>query len=327
MPKISVIMPAYNAEKYIKEAMDSILEQTWGDFEFIVLNDCSKDRTEEIILSYADERIVYVRNEKNLGVAATLNKGLGLAKGEYIARMDADDISMPDRFEKQVAYLDAHPEVAVLGGLVEIFDENEKTTLRNYCAAPEQIKIDLLFASALAHPSVMMRREVISGLGGYDRDFEGLEDYELWCRVAENHDIAICPELLLRYRIHSAQVTQQMSPRKEAVRQRIRARHLRQLGLPEEGPVARVYYGYDGRGEKTPEQVLAENAFFETVMEANKTAGLYDGALLKTTFRQLLKSSVMGLEKSQRRSICKKTKLLSIWNVRLSEIKMRLLSR
>ena len=328
MPKISVIMPAYNAEKYIKEAMDSILNQTFGDFEFIAMNDCSRDSTEEIILSYQDDRIVYVKNEQNMGVAATLNKGLRLAKGEYIARMDSDDISMPNRFALQVACLDAHPEVAVLGGLVEVFDETGKTTPRPYRASPAQIKIDLLFASALAHPSVMMRRDVILEMGGYDREFEGLEDYELWCRVAAKHQIMVCSdEVLLRYRIHSAQVTQQSSPRKDAAQKRIRAWHLRQLGLPEEGLAAEGFYGYYARREKTLEQVLAENAFYEAVIDANKAAKLYDEKLLKKTFRQLLKSSTLGLEKPLRRQICKQSKLLHAWELGLSEAKMWLFSR
>ena len=123
MPKVSVVMPAYNAEAYIGAAMESILSQSFGDFEFLILNDCSTDGTEAIIQSYDDPRIVYIKNEKNMGVAATLNKGLAAAQGEYIARMDADDFSLPQRFEKQVAYLDAHPEVVVLGTQVQFFSD------------------------------------------------------------------------------------------------------------------------------------------------------------------------------------------------------------
>jgi glycosyltransferase involved in cell wall biosynthesis len=109
MPKISVIMPTYNAEKYLREAMDSILAQSFKDFELIVINDCSADGTEQIVLSYQDPRIVYLKNEKNLGVAGTLNRGLQVANGKYIARMDSDDRSVPERFEKQLAYLEENP--------------------------------------------------------------------------------------------------------------------------------------------------------------------------------------------------------------------------
>lgn len=327
MPKISVIMPAYNAEKYIGEAMDSILAQTFEDFEFIILNDCSRDRTEEIILSYTDPRIVYLKNEENMGVAATLNKGLEVAKGEYIARMDADDISLPERFEKQVAFLEDNPRVAVLSSLVLVFDEKGNTRQSGYCVSSEQMKIDLIFASALSHPSVMMRREVIVALGGYDRRFEGLEDYELWCRVSAEHQLAVYPQVLLRYRIHSAQVTQQSSPRKEAVQKQIRMGHLQRLGLPAEGTVAEGLYGYFAKRKKTLEQVLAENAFYEAAIEANRTVGIYDQRLLKKTFEKLIKSSAMGLPKEQRWQVCRQSKLLQSWQLALSELKIVLKRR
>ena len=122
-PKISVVMPAYNAENYIREAIDSILAQTFRDFEFLIIDDGSTDHTVEIIRSYSDSRIRLYQNERNMGVAATLNRGLDLARGEYIARMDADDISLPERFAKQAAYMDAHPDVAVCGSNIILFSE------------------------------------------------------------------------------------------------------------------------------------------------------------------------------------------------------------
>ncbi|HGF9542707.1 TPA: glycosyltransferase family 2 protein, partial [Acinetobacter baumannii] len=112
---VSVVLPAYNAELYLKEAIDSVLSQTFTDFELIILNDGSIDRTEEIILSYNDSRIVYVKNEKNLGLIGTLNKGINLAKGKYIARMDADDICLPERFKKQVDFLEKNNEIDLIG--------------------------------------------------------------------------------------------------------------------------------------------------------------------------------------------------------------------
>ena len=153
MPKISVIMPAYNAEKYIKEAIDSILSQTFQDFELIVLNDCSKDSTEQIILSYTDDRVVYLKNEVNMGVAATLNRGLAVAGGEYIARMDADDISHPERFRKQARYLDAHPEVAVLGSNLECFNDDGVICTGWSVSEPRQMKVDMFFNEILGDVS------------------------------------------------------------------------------------------------------------------------------------------------------------------------------
>lgn len=207
--KISVIMPAYNADKYIAEAIDSILGQTFGDFEFIILNDCSQDRTEEIILSYNDPRIVYVKNEENLGVARTLNKGLALARGEYIARIDADDSSRSERFEKQVAFLDNHPEVAVLGTASRSFDESG-TLFHGYPTTdPEVLKIDFLFSCGICHPTVMLRRAVLEEYQlFYDHAFNKIEDYELWCRMLDlGCGITNLPDVLLDHRLHSGQVT------------------------------------------------------------------------------------------------------------------------
>ena len=230
MPKISVIMPAYNAEKYIAQAIESILGQTFGDFELIVLNDCSKDKTGEIIASFADQRIVCVNNEENMGVARTLNKGLKIARGEYIARMDADDISLPERLEKQAAFLDTNEAAAVVGSAVERFDETGSLGKRVFAADPRQMDIEMLFACGLAHPSVMMRRTLVTGLGGYDADYEGLEDYELWWRVSRSHQVTALPEVLLRYRIHSAQVTKNPSEKYIKRHRALKQRQLEALG-------------------------------------------------------------------------------------------------
>ena len=124
MKKISVLMPAYNAEKYIGEAIESILNQTYKDFEFIIINDGSIDRTEDIILSYDDPRIIYLKNKENSGIVASLNNGLKQAKGQYVARMDADDISLPTRFEKQLQYMESNQHIFVLGTSLILFGEN-----------------------------------------------------------------------------------------------------------------------------------------------------------------------------------------------------------
>lgn len=324
MPKVSVVMPAYNAEKYVTQAIDSILGQSFTDFEFLILNDCSTDGTEALICAYNDPRIVYIKNEKNMGVAATLNKGLAAAKGEYIARMDADDISLPERFEKQVAFLDAHPHVAVLGTHVECFSSQGSGPLVQYMGSSAQLRIDLLFASALAHPSVMLRRQLILDLGGYDSRFEGLEDYDLWCRVAEIADLAVLPQVLLRYRIHPSQVTQQPSERKRQAAQSLKSRLLSRLELPGEGPVAQAYYSYQSKAEKTPTQALAEIRFFEALLDANGKKGLYDQALLKKTMRQLAKSTAVRLAPWEQRRLCRQTRLLSYPLLLLSRLKQRL---
>lgn len=311
MPKISVIMPAYNAEKYIAEAIDSILGQTFGDFEFIILNDCSKDRTEEIILSYSDSRIVYLKNEKNMGVAATLNRGLSVARGEYIARMDADDISLPERFEKQVAYMEANPETMVLGCALERFGQDIKTQVRSFSTDSKQMRIDLLFACGLAHPSVMMRRAVIMELGGYDMSFEGMEDYELWCRVLNKHEITTLPDVLLRYRVHSAQVTKNPSAQYLTRMRALKALQLKQLGLPTTGEEAQSFFLFcTGRRPGDLQHAAVLCHFMESVMTANETVGFYDSGLLLQNFRNITLQLAQALPDGQGWTLCKETNLL-----------------
>ena len=147
MPKISVIMPAYNAEQYISEAIESILGQTFADFEFIIIDDGSSDSTSGIIASYKDSRIRYFRNEKNLGIVGALNRGLALAAGEYIARMDADDISLPERFQTQCAYMEKHPDVGVCGTAIKVFGKNMEEYDRFFSTNKADLKAELLFAS------------------------------------------------------------------------------------------------------------------------------------------------------------------------------------
>ncbi len=214
MPKISVIMPVYNAEKYVREAIDSILSQTFRDFEFIIIDDGSSDSSVDIVKAYHDERIRLYVNEQNMGVAKTLNKGLELATGEYIARMDSDDISLPQRFEKQLAYLENHRNVGVLGCGTEDFGEGIPSRFSRPNSSSAEYKVDLFFNTCVAHPAVMMRRSAL-GSFRYEEKYNGLEDYVLWWRIAERHDIYSLSEVLFRYRKHKNQVTQIQAHTKE----------------------------------------------------------------------------------------------------------------
>ena len=209
MPKVSVLMPAYNAEKYINEAIDSILNQTFTDFEFIIIDDGSTDNTVNIINSYQDKRIRLVQNEKNLGVAETLNKGIVLSRGQYIARMDSDDVSLPTRFARQVDYMDSHPDCLICGSRVELF--GAITGQSQQPISNEDIKASLLFSSPFAHPTVMMRSDFVNNNHlRYEKEYEGIEDYKLWVEFAiiqggKMYNFSTC---LLRYRVHGNQVTQ-----------------------------------------------------------------------------------------------------------------------
>lgn len=203
-------MPAYNAEKYLREAIDSILAQTFTDFELIIINDGSTDFTKDIILSYTDQRIRYIENEQNSGICVTLNKGLDAARGRYIARMDSDDISLPRRLEVQVQYMDSHPEIGVAGTDIEIFGDGMKSQVFNFDTNPQVCRSNLIFSATLAHPTALIRKSVLADNHLiYDDYYRGMEDHHLWWQIAQHSEISNVSEVLLRYRQHTSQATRQ----------------------------------------------------------------------------------------------------------------------
>ena len=200
MPRISVLMPVYNTKpEHLREAMDSILSQTFTDFEFLILNDCSPNAdVEEVVKSYADPRIVYAVNEHNLGISGTRNRLLDMAQGEYLAVMDHDDISLPERFAKQAAFLDAHPEVGIVGCQVWncVTRKDRRLPLKN-----TDIKKNMMLGCAFCHPAIMMRASVLKEHGiRYEELFSPAEDYALFCRLMKHTDFANLPEVLFHYR-------------------------------------------------------------------------------------------------------------------------------
>ncbi len=201
-PQLTVIMPVYNAEKYVYEAVDSILKQTYTDFEFLIFDDCSTDSSREIILSFKDSRIRLISSAINTGYVKHLNDGLNQAKGLYIARMDADDIALPDRFLKQINYLNQNEQVAACGSWIEFI--GSKTGALEYPVEHLDIVTQLLlFGNAMAHPAVMLRKSVLTDQQlSYDASLEPAEDYELWNRIAAVAKLHNIPEVLLKYRVH-----------------------------------------------------------------------------------------------------------------------------
>jgi glycosyltransferase involved in cell wall biosynthesis len=202
-PLVSVVMSVYNGEKYISEAIESILNQTFSDFEFIIINDGSTDGTSAILhrCEQVDSRL-RVYHQEHCGLIASLNRGCRLAQGNYIARMDADDVSMPERLTRQVHYMKAHPGIGVLGTWIEYIDENG-TQRANWRmpTVPALIGWSLFFGTCLAHPSVLMRRDVIERLDFYCPEALYAEDYDLWTRVSIVSRIANVPDILLQRRV------------------------------------------------------------------------------------------------------------------------------
>ena len=202
LPKVSVILPAYNGEALIYDAIQSVLAQTMDDFELIVLDDGSSDNTLRLLQKLSDRRL-RVYHHSNIGLPATLNRGISLARGRYIARLDHDDLMMPTRLEMQARYLDAHPEVALLGTAAQIFVGSQPSErYHRHPASNKALRLRLLFDNPFVHASVMFRRDVIMAIGGYCTDKSRLppEDYELWSRVARVHDVANLEDVLTVYR-------------------------------------------------------------------------------------------------------------------------------
>ena len=202
--KVSVLMPVYNTNgDMLRQTIESILNQTFTDFEFLIVNDCSTDENvEKIVLEYQqkDSRIKYFMNEKNLGISGTRNKLIDLSQGEYLAVMDHDDISLPNRFEKQVEFLDKNLEVGVVSSWYEIFPE---TKFVKYPTNDFDIKVNLMRNCTLLHPASMIRKSVLAENNlRYEADFSPAEDYGLWIRLIKLTKFANIPEILFKYRVH-----------------------------------------------------------------------------------------------------------------------------
>jgi glycosyltransferase involved in cell wall biosynthesis len=201
IPTVTVLMPVYNGERFIRDAIDSILQQSYSDFELLIVNDSSTDRTVEIIESYTDTRIRLVHNETNLKHGAALNRGLDLARGQYIARMDSDDISCSTRLEKQKFFLDHNQNIALIGSWAEIIDEKGKSQgIKTFLTDSPLLKWKLLFCNTFIHSSMMFRKSCVLLLQSYDCRYTLTEDYDLWSRISFEHEVANIPEILVKWR-------------------------------------------------------------------------------------------------------------------------------
>ena len=264
MPRVSVVMSVYNGERYLNEAIESILAQTFRDFEFIIIDDGSTDSTPDILNSYDDDRIVLVHNEQNIGLTRSLNKGIQIARGNYLARQDADDVALPERLAAQVNFLDANPDVGVVGTWVAYIDENgQPTKLIRAPASPTLVGWLLLFGSCLVHPSVMMRRSCLEGDEISRPEIPYAQDYDLWVRLSAKTQLANLPEILQQMRIHTQRISAQHYEQQEQI-----ARSIMQ------GAIASLL------GEIVPEAMLAglrrvsHGKPVETSQELSKLVGL-----------------------------------------------------
>tara|TARA_B100000315_G_scaffold87519_1_gene80355 strand:- start:896 stop:1921 length:1026 start_codon:yes stop_codon:yes gene_type:complete len=203
-------MSTYNGEKYLRESIESVLNQTFSDFEFLIIDDASTDSSQDIINNYNDPRIILIENKDNIGQAESLNRGLREAKGDYIGRMDQDDLSLPQRVEKQVHFLDEHPEIGVCGTFISFIDDNNLHRYHSYLRDPmigsNELKAQLLFSPCFIHPTVMIRTSLLRKYDlAYNKNFEPAEDYWMWHELSSVTEFCNIPEKLLKLREHNRQ--------------------------------------------------------------------------------------------------------------------------
>ena len=203
-PVVSIVMAAHNEDICISVAIQSIIDQTFGNWEFIIVDDCSSDRTDEIVREFQknDGRIKLIANNVNIGLAASLNRGIASAKGKYIARMDADDVSYPDRLRLQKVFLDNNSDVSVVGGNADLIYENgNRIRSTSMPESHDSIKNVIVRMNPMIHPSVMYRRTFIERMGGYDERLRRKQDYDLWLRGIKSHVYANINDVIIRYRV------------------------------------------------------------------------------------------------------------------------------
>jgi glycosyltransferase involved in cell wall biosynthesis len=228
-PLVSIIMPAYNAEKYIGDSIESVIIQTYQNWELIIIDDGSKDSTLKIAKQY-ESRQIKVHARINMGQSAQLNFGISLAKGAYIAIAHADDINLPARMEKQVAFLQINPTTAICGTFAYFFDEKEILVHKQYPTNSDNCFLALFDSNPLVHPAVMMRKSAIQNLPYiYAEELNAAEDYDLWVRMSTSFKIDNVAEPLLKYRLHAAQLSNTRRIEEDLIVKRTRISFVRQL--------------------------------------------------------------------------------------------------
>jgi glycosyltransferase involved in cell wall biosynthesis len=299
-PAVTVLMPLYNGESYLREAIESILGQTFNEFELLVLDDGSTDAGPRIVKGYRDPRIRLLSNDANMGIAATLNRGISLANGRYIARMDCDDVSLPDRLRRQFDFMEGHPAVGVCGSRVRRI--GAKRGLWKVKAGDAAIKSRLLFENAMAHPSVMIRKSVLDGHNlRYDPLLRCSQDYAFWVEIARHSRLANLEQVLILYRVHATQISEAKKAEQRSAADRVRALQLKSFGIEPSSEELALHgniasYGLAGDRHFAEEAA----AWLSRLSSQNAKSGIYgepefSEELTERWYRLCRKSSRLGL--------------------------------
>ncbi len=291
MPSVSILMPVYNAEPYLSEAIQSMLNQTYADFELIILDDCSTDRSAEVVQTFSDARIVYHRNEVNSGLANNLNTGLKLATGKYIARMDGDDISLPHRLQTQVDFLESHPDIDLCSCAMQMFGADNQLWIRD--RDPEQVKITMMFYSAVLHASSVFRRDVFEKNNlYYKQETFPAEDYDLWARAAFFCRMVNLPDVMYLYRMHRTQVTS-TDPRSAEKCREIQIRYLsKALPVLSEKEIVDFVDGFIAYKISEIASIKSVKNHYLKIIKANASTLFFDQTLLKVRLSKYFQQQV-----------------------------------
>lgn len=270
-PKVTVLMPALNAEAFLPETLESVWAQTFSDFELLAVDDGSTDRTPEILAACRDPRLRVLRNETRLKLSGALNRGLDEARGEFIARMDADDLMRRDRLARQVEHLERHPEIGCCGGWVRTFGDGRRKILR-FPGGAESLKAFALFYAPFAHPTAMFRREWFAREGlRYDGSYYPTEDYELWSRAVLRFPCGNLPRVLLDYRVHGKSMTGGEWSDMDAQTVRVHRRILSALGVEPTEEESRIHRAASmGQLPAAPESFSRTEAWLLKLEAANR---------------------------------------------------------
>lgn len=291
MPSVSILMPVYNAEPYLSEAIQSMLNQTYVDFELIILDDCSTDRSAEVVQTFSDARIVYHRNEVNSGLANNLNTGLKLATGKYIARMDGDDISLPHRLQTQVDFLESHPDIDLCSCAMQMFGADNQLWIRD--RDPEQVKITMMFYSAVLHASSVFRRDVFEKNNlYYKQETFPAEDYDLWARAAFFFRMVNLPDVMYLYRMHRTQVTS-TDPRSAEKCREIQIRYLsKALPVLSEKEIVDFVDGFIAYKISEIAEIKVVKNHYLKIVKANASVLFFDQKLLNVRLNKYFQQQV-----------------------------------
>ena len=279
MAKISVLLPVYNAEKYIADTLRSVLDQSFEDFELICIDDGSADDSLDILKSFSDPRVRIITNEKNLGLVSTLNRGLEEVNTPLIARMDADDLIHKDRFKWQVEYLDDHPDVDILSGYIQLFGNQHATW--KYPPDHESIKARLLFNPGIAHAASMLRSSVFESGIRYSHEHPHMEDYDLWLRVKDRFRFASLQRVIYYYRKEGHNVTDQNRNTHEERIKEVYKKVLSEIGLEPDLQTLSIHYQIaNWNSVDHPPRIYWEH--IQRVISANKESRIYHQRALES---------------------------------------------